>query len=163
MIAEPTEPSRRFAWMSAGSPSIALRASGTACSAHSRIFFGGSSSVAGWTGTNDPERSSRPGSSSSAGAISSHSCTARPLALRFPVISTVEPCSSFELTQGWLNQVARTLPVSSATRTPTIVSFPRRKGRGGLPITVTITVPVSPGWRLSSALIWRSRWLCGKR
>ena len=41
-------------------------------------------------------------------------------------------------------QVALTEAVSSLTLTPTIVSFPRRKGRGGLPITVTRTVPVSP-------------------
>jgi hypothetical protein len=140
-----------------------LRASGTACSAHSRIFLGGRSSVAGWTGTNDPDRSSPLSSASSAVPTISHSCTARPFGLRFPVIRIVAPFSSFDDTHGWLNQVARTLPVSSATFTPTMVNLPLRKGRGGLPITVTRTVPVSPGCSASSNRICRSRWECGKR
>ena len=150
-------------WSSAGIPSIALRARGTACSAHSRIFFGARSSVAGWTGTKDPERSSPDSSISLAGATISHSCTASPFGLRLPVIRIRDPFSSLPLTHGWLNQVARTESVSSPTRTPTIVSFPRRNGRGGLPITSTSTVPVSPAPSASSSRICRSRWECGKR
>ncbi len=111
--------------------------------------------MAGWTGTKDapaegaPARGSCPGGGSSsagspAGLTSSHSFTANPFALRFPVRSTSEPFSSFPETQGWLNHVALTESLSSPTFTPTMVRLPRRNGRGGLPITVTRTVPVSP-------------------
>ncbi len=96
-----------------------------------------------------------------ASLTNSHSRTAKPRADRLPVRRSWVPGMSFEATQGWLNQVARTWPVASPTLTLTMRRRPLRKGRGCLPWTSTWTVAVSPGVTSPSSLMRRSRWRLG--
>ena len=144
-IASPTPASRRRARSSAGSPSIAFGAQPA----------GLLGPVADPLRPQRPRSPDGPGRSlRAAGPVRRRALRAgrsvrprlsssAPAAVELPLVdpeaafgracrsaAAGRPGSSLSATQGWLNQVARTWPLSSPTLTPTIVSRPLRNGRG---------------------------------